>query len=188
MIDLFADNYKELKIGQREYLLKFEDYDLYDNVGRIMYLYKKDDKTKSLLTFTIDDSTGKCEGKAVEEGAYEVHDDKLYLYTSWYKTGMKKLAPSGSRIMIYEFDKNGAFRLVSSKLYIESESRDVGYDKGLKYLFQKPITKEQKRELQEYITRMQKRYKGSFVFGNKAKRVTQEVNEAMMRKAETRWN
>ncbi|MDM5271195.1 hypothetical protein PGH07_03310 [Sulfurovum sp. zt1-1] len=166
-----------------------ELYDLYDSKGKVMRLYQelRNGEKKQLLSFTLNDTTGPCHERSVEEGSYEVNGSKIIFYTLLDRRGNAD-APYGARIATYTVDENGELILLSSKIYIETERRTEAKKSAMQYLFTSPVTQSEKEALRQYVESAEKRFKGTFVFGEEARSLIKEVNEALQRKMQKRWH
>ncbi|MGC9351144.1 MAG: hypothetical protein ACP5D3_04085 [Sulfurovum sp.] len=114
-----------LTLADHDFTIKTESYHIYDSKGRVMRLYQElpTKEVKQLFAFTLEDTTGACHEKSVEEGSYEVDGSVITFYTLWHRHGSAD-APYGARIKRYTVDSGGRFKLLSSKIYIETERKN----------------------------------------------------------------
>jgi hypothetical protein len=82
---------------------------------------------------------------------------------------------------------NHTVKRVSSQVYIETERENYNAESGMKYLFHAPQNETEKEALKDYVESVEKDYKGVFVYGEEAKRLMNEVQEALSRKIKRRW-
>jgi hypothetical protein len=76
---------------------------------------------------------------------------------------------------------------ISSKVYIETERENYEKQSGMKYLFTAPKDDKEKEALKSYVKSVEKNYKGIFVYDDEAKRLINDVEEALTRKSKKRW-
>ncbi len=176
------------KLGSCEVTIKHSNFDLYGDKGEDVEFIIGG---KPLLIQTLDYKNGKCRAESYQKGNYEIEGDKLRIFLYWdYLRGKGVYdAPYGAQIITYRIDKECTkLTKVSSKVYIESHARDAkAYDDGMKFLFQKPKTKEEQESLQDYISKVEHEYKGDFVTGEAAKEIIDEVQKSFFTKAQNRW-
>lgn len=186
---LSKEGFNHLKLADQNFIMKIESYDIYDSKGKVLRLYKEvnNGEKKQLLSFTLNDTSGPCHEKSVEDGSYEIDGSTITFYTLWDRYGSAE-APYGARIKTYSVDTHGELKLLSSKIYIETERKDDMKESAMQYLFKNPETKSEKKALQQYIENAERRFKGTFVFGEEAKLLIKEVNEALFRKSQKRWH
>lgn len=178
-----------LTLADQHFMIKTETYDIYDSKGTVMRLYQElsTKEMKQLFAFTLEDTTGACHEKSVEEGSYEVDGSTIIFYTLWNRRGNSD-APYGARIQRYSVDPKGELKLLSSRIYIETERKSEAKESAMRFLFQSPETQTEKEALQKYIEYAEQRFKGIFVFGKEAESLIKEVNEALHRKKQRRWH
>lgn len=176
-------------LSDQHFMIKTESYHIYDSKGKVLRLYQKrgDGEAAELLSFTLDDTTGACHERSIEEGSYEINGSMITFYTRWERRGNSD-APYGVRIKRYTVDGNGALKLLSSKIYIETERKSEMQESAMQYLFQTPVTEKEKEALQNYIENTEKRFKGTFVFGKEAESLINEVQAALDRKRQSVWH
>lgn len=176
-------------LSDQHFMIKTESYHIYDSKGKVLRLYQKrgDGEAAELLSFTLDDTTGACHERSIEEGSYEINGSMITFYTRWERRGNSD-APYGARIKRYTVDGNGALKLLSSKIYIETERKSEMQESAMQYLFQTPVTEKEKEALQNYIENTEKRFKGTFVFGKEAESLINEVQAALDRKRQSIWH
>jgi len=186
---LLSNSIGHIMIGNNSYTTLQESYRYYDRQGEEIKLFKdeKNRDSDSLLTFVLKENTGSCTGYGLEVGAFEVQGDELVLYTSWERTGLADKSPFGAQIKRYVADDNASLRVVSSKVYIESVKRSESDESGMKYLYDKPQTKQENEKLQKYVGLIEKYYKGDFVFDKEATKLILEVKEALKPKNGSVW-
>lgn len=180
---------KPLMLSDQNFMIKTESYHIYDSKGKVLRLYQEltNGEKRQLLSFTLEDTTGACHERSIEEGSYESDNSTITFYTLWKRYGSAD-APYAARIKRYRVDTNGELKLLSSKIYIETERKSEMKESAMQYLFQTPVTENEKEALQHYITHAEKRFKGTFVFGKEAHTLIKEVNEALTRKRQRRWH
>ena len=166
-----------------------EDYDVYDSKGRVLKFYRDEQNydLKHLFNLTLNDKTGSCSARSIEEGSMEINGSTITLYTFWDRQGHIYDVPYGARITRYEVQKDGTLKLLSSKLYIETAKKSFDRESGMRFLWETPKTDEDKAAFNEYIENAQRQYKGEFVFGEDAKALIKEVKAALDRKMAKRW-
>jgi len=179
----------KVKIAGVQYSIVHESYHEYGDKGIMMKVYKKGftKDTLPLLSFTLENQTGDCSAKSIEDGNYEINGTKLTLYTHWDRSGRAKETPRGDRIQHYSFDKNGTLHFEDGVLYIERHAQSIDKDSGMAFLFEKPKTTEQKERLKTYVKSVEKEFKGIFVFEEEARKLHKNVANALMKKKRTRW-
>jgi len=186
---LFSTEIKHINIGNQDFMLTVEEYDVYDSKGEVLRVYKEKRNNDLIFMFSLilKDRTGACSNKSVEDGYYEVNDTGITLYSHWDRRGKAYDAPYGARIQVYTVDENFNLTKISSKLYVETERQNYNETSGMQYLFQKPQNEEEKKALQKYINAVEHTYKGTFVFGEEAKKLMVDVEAAMGRKMKSIW-
>jgi len=186
---LFSQSSNLLHINQHTFTLIQEDYDEYDSKGKTITFYRNGDNNQktSLFSFILEDVTGGCNDKSVEKGVYEVNGKTLTFYTLWKRVGSIEDAPFGGQIKRYTLLKNGEFKLISSHLYIEEHTEDSNLESGMKFLFKEPKTKEEKKLFKKYVTSVERRYGGKFVFNQESSKLIKEVREAIKREVKNVW-
>ena len=186
---LFSTELQHVNIGNQDFSITTESYDIYDAKGTVMRMYSEERNNDLLfiLKLTLKDSTGSCSDKSIQEGTYDINDTHITLYSSWDRRGKAYNAPRGSRIQVFQVQPDHSVKRLSSKLYIETQRQNYNEASGMKYLFQTPKTKKEKEELAFYVAAVEKKYKGTFVFGTEAKALKKEVTEALSKKLKSRW-
>ncbi|UFH58774.1 hypothetical protein [Sulfurovum mangrovi] len=176
-------------LSDQHFMIKTESYHIYDSKGKVLRLYQErgDGEAAELLSFTLDDTTGACHERSIEEGSYEINGSMITFYTRWDRRGNSD-APYGARIKRYTVDGNGALKLLSSKIYIETERKSEMQESAMQYLFKAPVTENEKEALRDYIENTEKRFKGTFVFGKEAESLINEVKAALHRKSQSVWH
>ncbi len=176
-------------IGGNDYTFTKEHYEVYDSKGTVVRCYYEA-RNRDLLhrfTLTLEDRTGTCGARSIEEGAYEIKGDIVTLYTLWHREGRSYDTPYGVRIMRYRAERNGTFTLLLSRIYVEETAKGFDLDSGMRFLWKRPQSESEKKAFAAYIDRMQMRFKGTFVLGEEAKALIAEVEAALERKARKRW-
>jgi len=186
---LFSTEIKHINIGNQDFMLTVEEYDVYDSKGAVLRVYKEKRNNDLIFMFSLilKDRTGACSAKSVEDGYYEVNDTGITLYSHWDRRGKAYDAPYGARIQVYTVDEHFNLTKTSSKLYIETERQNYNETSGMQYLFHEPQNEEEKKALKSYVSSVERNFKGSFVFGNEAKKLMAEVEDAMGRKMKSIW-
>lgn len=186
---LQAGEKSHVTIGNRDFNMSIEAYDLYDSKGKVMKLYNEENGTLTLcLSLVLEDTTGDCADKSIQEGAYKINGTQLTLYRFWDRQGRAYDAPYGAQIQVYELQPNGMLKSISSRLYIETQHKNYDKSSGMQYLFKAPKNKNEKEALFAYIHSVEKQYKGKFIFGEDALNLISEVKEALMRKKKAVWH
>ena len=187
---LHSAELKHISMGNFEYSLITDSYDAYDSKGEVMKLYAEENNNDLtfILSLTLHDKTGTCSDKSLEDGSYEINGTTLTLYSAWDRLGRAYDAPVGARIQVYELQPNATFKRISSRLYIETHRKKQDQNSGMQYLFSPPKNEKEQKEFEAYITEVETRFKGTFVFGEEAKQLRLEVQEALRRKMQTAWH
>ncbi|OYY31000.1 MAG: hypothetical protein B7X69_05090 [Sulfurovum sp. 39-42-12] len=187
---LQAAELKHISMGNFEYSLITDSYDAYDSKGEVMKLYAEENNNDLtfILSLTLHDKTGTCSDKSLEDGSYEINGTTLTLYSAWDRLGRAYDAPVGARIQVYELQPNATFKRISSRLYIETHRKKQDQNSGMQYLFSPPKNKKEQKAFEAYIEEVETRFKGTFVFGEEAKQLRLEVQEALRRKMQTAWH
>jgi len=189
---LFAEpaDITHTNIGNQDFMLTTESYDEYDSKGEVLRVYKEERNYDLPFMFSLilKDRTGACSDKSLEDGYYEINGTTVTLYSHWSRRGKAYDAPYGARVQVYKIDDNFDLTRVSSKLYIETARPNYNENSGMKYLFNTPKNEEEKAALQAYVNRVERTYKGTFVFGDEAKKLIKDVEDAMTRKMKAIWN
>ena len=187
---LMSTELKHITIGNQDFMLTVEAYDVYDSKGEVLRVYKEKHNNDLIFMFSLilKDRTGACSDKSVEDGYYEINGTTLTLYSHWDRRGKAYDAPYGARIQVYELNDNYDLVRTSSKLYIETQRRNYNENSGMKYLFSTPKTEAEKTSLKAYVNAVERNYKGTFVYADEAKKLIKEVEDAMTRKMKAIWN
>ena len=177
-------------IGNQDFSLTTETYDIYDSKGEVLRLYREERNNNLTFVFSLilKDRTGPCSDKSVEDGYYEINGTTVTLYSHWDRRGKAYDAPYGVRVQVYELKDNYDLVRTSSRLYIETQRPNYNENSGMKYLFKAPKTDAEKADLKAYVSAVERNYKGTFVYGNEAKKLIKEVEDAMTRKMKAIWN
>jgi hypothetical protein len=180
---------EHITIGNQDFSLVTETYEIYDSKGEVIKLYKEERNND--LTFVLSliskDKTGSCADKSMQEGAYEINGTTITLYSFWDRKGKMYDSPYGARIQRYEMLPDHTVVLKSSKVYIETSRKSYDTESGMKYLFTPPNNKSEIEALQAYVKSVEREYKGAFVYDNEAKKLMEEVHEAFRRKMKAEW-
>ena len=187
---LHSAELKHISMGNFEYSLITDSYDAYDSKGEVMKLYAEENNNDLtfILSLTLHDKTGTCSDKSLEDGSYEINGTTLTLYSAWDRLGRAYDAPVGARIQVYELQPNATFKRISSRLYIETHRKKQDQNSGMQYLFSPPKNEQEQKVFEAYIEEVETRFKGTFVFGEEAKQLRLEVQEALRRKMQTAWH
>lgn len=187
---LNAGELQHISMGKFEFSLITDSYDAYDSKGEVMKLYAEENNNDLtfILSLTLQDRTGTCADKSLEDGAYEINGTILTLYSAWDRLGRAYDAPLGARIQVFQLQPNATFKRISSLLYIETHRKKQDQNSGMQYLFTAPKNEEEKKAFETYIAEVETSFKGTFVFGDDAKKLRQEVQEALRRKMQTKWH
>ena len=178
-----------IKIGDQDYVIVTETYDIYSSKGEVMKLYKKehDDNLTYILGLTLRDTTGTCSIRKIQKGAYVINGTDIKLYSFWDREGQIDDAPYGARIVHYKILEDHTIVKKSSTLYIESARKNYDDESGMKYLFQEPETEEEKTLFRNYIMEMESTYKGKFIFNLESEDLIKKVKNALNKKMRSRW-
>jgi len=181
---------EHVTIGNQDFSIVTESYDIYDSKGEVMKFYKEErsNDLSFVLSLIIRDRTGTCSDQSIQDGSYEINGTKITLYSFWDRKGKAYDSPYGARIQRYEMLPDHTVVLKSSKLYIETDRKSYDTENGMKYLFSKPKDDNEKEAFQDYVKSVEKEYKGVFVYDNEAKNLIEEVHKSFRRKMKTKWN
>jgi len=187
---LISAELTHVNIGNQDFSITTESYKVYDAKGTVMRMYSEERNNDLLfiLNLTLRDSTGACSAKSIEEGSYEINATHITLYSSWVRRGKAYDAPTGARIQVFEVQPDHSVKRISSKLYIETDRENYNEASGMQYLFRKPTSKKEQAKLDLYISGVERKYKGTFVFGKEAQVLRREVEKALTKKLKSRWN
>ncbi|MFC2057625.1 hypothetical protein ACFLR6_01665 [Campylobacterota bacterium] len=180
---------EHITIGNQDFSMVTESYEIYDSKGEVMKLYKEERNNDLIfvLSLILKDSTGTCADKSMQTGTYEINGTDITLYSFWDRKGKAYDSPYGARIQRYEMLPDHTVVLNSSKVYIETARKSYDTESGMKYLFTPPNTKSEIEALQAYVRSVEREYKGTFVYDNEAKKLMEEVHEAFRRKMKAEW-
>ncbi len=187
---LFASaNLEHITIGNQDFSVVTELYEIYDSKGEVMKFYKEErnNDLTFVLSLILKDKTGTCADKSMQTGTYEINGTEITLYSFWDRKGKAYDSPYGARIQRYEMLPNHTVVLKASKVYIETARKSYDKESGMKYLFIPPKTNIQKEALQAYVRSVEKEYKGVFVYDNEAKNLLDEVHESFRRRMKAKW-
>jgi hypothetical protein len=180
---------EHVTLGNQDFSIVTESYDIYDSKGEVMKFYKEErnNDLTFVLSLILKDKTGSCADKSMQEGAYEINGTTITLYSFWDRKGKVYDSPYGARIQSYEMLPNHTVVLKSSRIYIETARKSYDKESGMKYLFTPPKNDSEKEVLQRYVKAVEKEYKGVFVYGDEAKMLIKEVNDTLKRKMKAKW-
>jgi hypothetical protein len=186
---LFAESKEEVTINHQHFKIVKESYDIYDSKGEFVRFYKVN-KAKHLspvLRLTLKDATGGCSSRSLEDGAYEIKGNNIWLYRYFHRQGEAYLDPYGAQIVEYQVQKDGTLKKLQSKVYVELTQK--GYDKesGMEYLFHVPKNGKERALLNKYVKQVEAKYEGEFLFGDEGKKLIKEVKKALKRKIKSEW-
>ena len=186
---LFSSSTEEITINKQIFSVVKKSYDIYDSKGQYVKFYRveKDEKTTSVLRLTLNDATGNCASRSLQDGAYEINGNTITLYTLWNRRGKAYLEPYGAKIQKYEVQSNGMLKELSSYVYIEETRKKHDDGNGMEYLFNAPKNEQEEDKLKEYITEVEEKYHGKFLFGDERKKLIKEVKKALKRKIKLQW-
>jgi len=186
---LFSAQLKHITIGNQDFSLTTESYDIYDSKGEVLRLYceERNNDLTFIFSLILKDRTGTCSDQSMEDGSYDINGTEITLYTFWNRKGKAYDAPYGARIQVYEMLSNHNVVRKSSRLYIETQRQNYDKSSSMKYLFKKPQNETEETALKAYINSVERNYKGTFVQGDEAKKLIKEVEEAMIRKMKGVW-
>ena len=181
---------EHVTIGNQDFSIVTESYDIYDSKGEVMKFYKEErsNDLSFVLSLIIRDRTGTCSDQSIQDGSYEINGTKITLYSFWDRKGKAYDSPYGARIQRYEMLPDHTVVLKSSKVYIETNRKGYDTESGMKYLFSKPQKDNEKEAFHDYVKSVEKEYKGDFVHDNEAKNLIEEVHKSFRRKMKTKWN
>ena len=180
---------EHVTIGYQDFSITTESYDIYDSKGEVMRFYKEERNNDLTFIFSLilEDATGTCADKSMQSGYYEINGTNIILYSFWDRKGKSYDSPYGARIQHYEMLPNHTVFLKSSRVYIETSRRNYDQDSGMNYLFRTPESSSEKVAFEKYVKSVEREYKGTFVFDDEAKRLMEEVLQALSRKMKSRW-
>lgn len=187
---LFATAQLEhVTLGNQDFSIVTESYEIYDSKGEVMKFYKEErnNDLTFVLSLILNDKTGSCSDKSMQEGAYEINGTNIKLYSFWDRKGKVYDSPYGARIQHYEMLPDHSVVLKSSKVYIEAARKSYDTQSGMQYLFSPPKKNTEKEALQSYVRSVEKEYKGVFIYGEEAKKLLKEVHDALKRKMQSKW-
>jgi len=187
---LMGAELNHITIGNQDFSLTTETYNIYDSKGEVLRLYREERNNNLTFVFSLilKDRTGACSDKSMEDGYYEINGTTVTLYSHWDRKGKAYDVPYGVRVQVYELKDNYDLVRTSSKLYIETTRPKYNENSGMKYLFKSPTTEAEKASLKAYAQRVEHTYHGTFVYGDEAKKLIEEVEAAMTRKMRALWN
>ena len=178
---------QDIIINNHHFTIVTEKYDFYASKGEVMRFYRDIHDEKPLFHLILNDATGGCSSRSLEDGAYEIEGDKIKLYSFFHRQGDAYSEPYGAKIVEYKVLNSGELKKISSKVYIETAQRGYENNRGMKYLFQAPKTEQEKRELLDYIKQVEEEHLSTFLLGEEGKFLIKEVKEALKRKVKRNW-
>ena len=186
---LHAATLEHMTLNDNDFSMVTEDYDIYDSKGTVMKFYfeARNNDLLHRFSFTLHDETGTCSAKSIEDGAYEIEGNTITLYSFFDRRGRIYDVPYGARIIRYEVQKDGSLKRTESRLYIETSRKGFDKESAIQFLWKPAVTEEEKKKFKEYIKSVERQYKGTFVFGDEAKELIEEVKRALDRKMSKRW-
>lgn len=187
---LFATAQLEhVSIKNQDFSIVTETYDIYDSKGEVMKLYKEErsNDLDFVLSLILKDRTGTCSDQSMQDGSYEINGTEITLYSFWDRKGKSYDSPYGARIQRYEMLPNHTVVLRSSKVYIETARINYDKESGMKYLFTPPKNNTETETLQMYVRSVEREYKGDFVYDDDAKKLIDDVQEALRRRMKAKW-
>ncbi len=176
-------------IKNQDFSIVTETYDIYDSKGEVMKLYKEErsNDLDFVLSLILKDRTGTCSDQSMQDGSYEINGTEITLYSFWDRKGKSYDSPYGARIQRYEMLPNHTVVLRSSKVYIETARINYDKESGMKYLFTPPKNNTETETLQMYVRSVEREYKGDFVYDDDAKKLIDDVQEALRRRMKAKW-
>jgi len=187
---LFASaTLEHVTLGNQDFSIVTESYKIYDSKGEVMKMYKEErnNDLTYVLSLILKDNTGSCADQSMQEGAYEINGTTITLYSFWDRKGKVYDTPYGARIQHYQMLPDHTVVLRSSKIYIETSRKSYDTQSGMQYLFSPPKNNTEKEALQSYVRSVEREYKGLFVYGEEAKTLLKEVQDALKRKMQSKW-
>jgi len=187
---LFSESMESLTINDQKFSLEKGSYNIYDSKGSYVKFYRvESNKTLTpVLRLTLNDTTGSCESKSLENGAYEIDGATITFYTLWERKGRAYFDPFGAKIQKYKVTSDGKLEELSSMLYIEKTKRDYDDESGMRYLFQKAKNEIEKEQFYAYVKEVESEYGGKFVFANESLELINRVEVALKRKLRLMWS
>ena len=186
---LLSTEFEQITAEKKNFLVITESYKEYTSTGKAMRLYIEEPNHNLTLLFslTLADATGVCSDKKIQKGTYDLNSTHVTLYNFWDRIGDTYSAPYGARIQHYKILDNNTLDLLYAKIYIESEAKNYALESGMQYLFDAPKTDTEQALFEEYITDMERQYKGAFVFADNATKLMIDVRHALNKKSQSRW-
>lgn len=186
---LFSAQLKHIAIGNQDFSLTTESYDIYDSKGEVLRLYREERNNDLTFIFShiLKDRTGTCSDQSMQDGSYEINGTQITLYSFWDRKGKAYDSPYGARIQRYNILPDHTLERISSKVYIETQRENYDKESAMKYLFTAPKEEKEKEALNNYVKSVEKEYKGTFVYGDEAKKLIKEVEDALTRKMKAIW-
>ena len=171
-----------LQIGIHQYILQTMEDETENELGAtesfiLLKFVTPKGPGKYGLKHTIYKGWGDCNSESLEIGGIEITDSSIILYSFWCHMGDAPVSPWGARKQVYVPKENGLLEMVYSELFVEaSENGWEGYE-GSIYLYETPVTAEEKQLYRDYIHKVEKEYKADFVYGKRADDLLKEVKE-----------
>lgn len=189
-MQLFANtSLKNININHHAFSFVEESFQEYSDKGVVIKIYDKNDTKlqNPLFSFILEDIQGGCSAKSIQKGSYKIEGSKILFYSHWSRQGKEFFSPYGARIMEYTVDEEGTFKNISTQLYIEEHKLEKDEKSGMQYLFEIPKIEAQKQLLKAYVSRVEKKYKGTFLFDQEAQALMEEVKKALKKQMKQRW-
>ena len=187
--ELFAEIKQEVIINHQHFKIVKESYDIYDSKGEFVRFFKinKNKHLTPVLRLTLKDATGGCSSRSLEDGAYEIRGNKIWLYRYFHRQGEAYFAPYGAQIVEYQVQKDGTLEKVKSNVYVELTKKGYDEENGMKYLFHAPKNEKEQALFNRYIKQVEAKYDGEFLYGDEGGKLIKEVKKALKRKIKLEW-
>ncbi len=155
---LHAATIEHIRVGEHDYTIMIEPYNLYESRGISMKLYLEEESEDLhyLITHLLEDKTGGCLGKSIQKGTYKIIDNRLTLYTKYSRSGREKDAPIGVEVAYFKFREDGSLQKLASQIHLKISQKEG-----------------------DNIKALEKAYGATFVFGVAAKKLQDEVTTAL---------
>lgn len=137
---------------------------------------------KKLLSHIKSNFEGDCSSENIELGDYQVVGSDIIFYSYWASGDRmgKNIYPFGFRKQVYSVSDTGAVVLKKSEIYLETYIDSWADEhKGMKYLRHQPKSALEKQQLDDYTTKVAKKYASEFVFGKPRKNLEYEVRRQL---------
>ena len=183
------DTVEHFTLNGHDYTVLTERYDEYESKGRVAKFYRDEPNydLTYLFAVTLEEKTGGCGERSIEEGAYRIEGDTITVYTRWEREGKAYIAPKGYRVRVLRFGCDGNVTQTQGRLYVETARREYA-DEGMRYLDGGADTPQKQAALARYIADAERRFHARFVTDTKAREaLRKEVFEALQQKVQQRW-